>query len=156
MWSWAMGMEEYPQASPSYTYQVQGICCQPYFLTRNSDTKTEPDYISVIGDIPPPVAMFEATPLSGSAPLTVQFTDLSIGPPTSYAWDFGDGATSAEENPCHTYTAGGVFTVKLTVKNSGGSHTMTRENYISVGGSHIVANFTGTPHQELPAYCPVH
>ncbi len=148
MWSWAFGdggtsME----TSPSYTYQEAGVYTVSLTAsnTEGSDTKTEPDYISVIGDIPPPVAMFEATPLSGSAPLTVQFTDLSIGPPTSYAWDFGDGATSAEENPCHTYTAGGVFTVKLTVKNSGGSHTMTRENYISVGGSGIVADFTGTP-----------
>ena len=135
------------EASPSYTYQEAGVYTVSLTAsnTEGSDTKTEPDYISVIGDIPPPVAMFEAEPLSGIAPLTVQFTDLSIGPPTSYAWNFGDGATSAEANPCHTYTAGGVFTVKLTVKNSGGSHTMTRENYISVGGSHIVANFTGTP-----------
>jgi len=148
MWSWAFGDGGIStEASPSYTYQEAGVYTVSLTAsnTEGSDTKTEPDYISVIGDIPPPVAMFEAEPLSGIAPLTVQFTDLSIGPPTSYAWNFGDGATSAEANPCHTYTAGGVFTVKLTVKNSGGSHTMTRENYISVGGSHIVANFTGTP-----------
>ncbi len=43
------------------------------------------------------------------------------------------------------YSAGGTYTVKLMVKNSGGSHTMTRENYISVGGSGIVADFSGTP-----------
>ena len=148
MWSWAFGDGGISmEASPLYTYQEAGVYTVSLTVsnTEGSDTKTEPDYISVIGDIPPPVAMFEAEPLSGTAPLTVQFTDLSIGPPTSYAWDFGDGATSAEANPCHTYTAGGVFTVKLTVKNSGGSHTMTRENYISVGGSGIVANFTGTP-----------
>ncbi|MBP7034636.1 MAG: PKD domain-containing protein, partial [Methanospirillum sp.] len=126
-------------ASPSYTYQEAGVYTVSLTAsnTAGSDTKTEKDYISVTGDIPPPVAMFEATPLSGSAPLTVQFTDLSIGPPTSYAWDFGDGGTSTEANPSHVYSAGGTYTVKLTVKNSGGSHTMTRENYISVGGSGI-------------------
>ena len=148
MWAWDFGDGGTSMvASPSYTYQEAGVYTVSLTAsnTAGSDTKTEKDYISVTGDIPPPVAMFEATPLSGSAPLTVQFTDLSIGPPTSYAWDFGDGGTSTEANPSHVYSAGGTYTVKLTVKNSGGSHTMTRENYISVGGSGIVADFSGTP-----------
>lgn len=148
MWAWDFGDGGTSMvASPSYTYQEAGVYTVSLTAsnTAGSDTKTEKDYISVTGDIPPPVAMFEATPLSGSAPLTVQFTDLSIGPPTSYAWDFGDGGTSTEANPSHVYSAGGTYTVKLTVKNSGGSHTMTRENYISVGGSGIIADFSGTP-----------
>ena len=148
MWSWDFGDGGISMvASPSYTYQEAGVYTVSLTAsnTAGSDTKTETDFISVTGDIPPPVAMFEATPLSGSAPLTVQFTDLSIGPPTSYAWDFGDGGTSTEANPGHVYTSGGTYTVRLTVKNTGGSHTMTRENYITVGGSGIVADFTASP-----------
>ena len=53
--------------------------------------------------IPPPVADFTASPTSGPAPLTVQFTNLSKGEITSYYWDFGDGATSTERDPVHTY-----------------------------------------------------
>ncbi|NIQ09984.1 MAG: PKD domain-containing protein, partial [Gammaproteobacteria bacterium] len=44
----------------------------------------------------PPTADFAASPTSGTAPLTVNFTDLSSGSPTSWSWDFGDGGTSAE------------------------------------------------------------
>jgi len=148
MWAWDFGDGGTSMvASPSYTYKEAGVYTVSLTAsnTAGSDTKTEKDYISVTGDIPPPVAMFEATPLSGSAPLTVQFSDLSIGPPTSYAWDFGDGGNSTEANPSHVYTAGGTYTVKLTVKNSGGSHTMTRENYITVAGTGIVADFSASP-----------
>jgi PKD repeat protein len=47
----------------------------------------------------------------------VQFTNTSHGgmPPYTYAWDFGDGGTSTDENPTHTYAAPGNYTVKLTV-----------------------------------------
>ncbi|HPP77109.1 PKD domain-containing protein, partial [Methanospirillum sp.] len=148
MWAWDFGDGGTSMiASPSYTYKEAGVYTVSLTAsnTAGSDTKTEKDYISVTGDIPPPVAMFEGTPLSGSAPLTVQFTDLSIGPPTSYAWDFGDGGNSTEANPSHVYTTAGTYTVKLTVRNSGGSHTMTRENYITVGGSGIIADFSASP-----------
>ena len=149
MWAWDFGDGTSEMlANPAHTYQEAGVYSISLTASNNagSDTKTEPDYISVTGDIPPPVAMFEATPVSGSAPLQVKFSDISIGPPTSYLWDFGDGSTSTEAEPTHVYNAGGTYTVKLTVKNSGGSHTMTRENYISVsGGTGIVAEFVGTP-----------
>ncbi|NYT07308.1 MAG: PKD domain-containing protein, partial [Methanomicrobiales archaeon] len=65
----------------------------------------------------PPVAGFSADPDSGYAPLDVQFTDLSSGEPDSWFWEFGDGATSTEQNPAHTYTGVGNYTVNLTVEN---------------------------------------
>ena len=60
-----------------------------------------------------PTASFTATPTSGAFPLPVQFTDTSAGGPTSWAWDFGDGATSSLANPTHTYAAPGTYTVSL-------------------------------------------
>jgi PKD repeat protein len=57
--------------------------------------------------------------------LAVQFTDTSTGSPTSWAWDFGDGATAGVASPAHTYTAAGTYTVKLTATNAGGSSTAT-------------------------------
>ncbi|AKB32998.1 cell surface protein [Methanosarcina siciliae HI350] len=62
-----------------------------------------------------PVAAFTASPTSGDAPLTVNFTDESTGSPTSWSWDFGDGDTSTEQSPSHTYSKAGNYTVNLTV-----------------------------------------
>jgi len=63
-------------------------------------------------------ANFTANITSGNAPLNVKFTDTSTGTPTNWTWDFGDGKTSTEQNPTHTYKAEGNYTVKLTVSNS--------------------------------------
>ncbi len=82
-----------------------------------------------------PVADFSADPLEGPAPLMVAFTDLSTGSPTSWLWDFGDGATSTEQNPTHEFTEDGTFDVTLVATNSGGSGSLTREDYITVGGA---------------------
>jgi len=51
--------------------------------------------------------------------------------PTSWLWDFGDGSTSTEQNPVHTYESEGAFTVKLTATNSAGSDTETKTDYIT-------------------------
>lgn len=79
-----------------------------------------------------PNPMFEAdttTPPDGR----VTFTDLSNpngAAITAWEWDFGDGGTSSERNPTHTYTDYGEFTVSLTVTNANGSETITRAKYI--------------------------
>jgi subtilisin family serine protease len=79
-----------------------------------------------------PVAAFTGTPTSGTAPLTVNFTDQSTGSPTSWSWDFGDLGTSTAQNPAHTYTNPGTYTVSLTATNSVGSDNETKTNYITV------------------------
>lgn len=60
-------------------------------------------------------ASFTADVTSGEAPLTVTFTDTSTGSPTNWFWDFGNGFTSANQNPVHIYTEDGTFTVSLKV-----------------------------------------
>jgi len=75
-----------------------------------------------------PIAAFSADPTSGcGAPLAVQFTDLSQASPpiTAWAWDLGDGATSTNPNPQHTYTAPGDYVVTLVVTNTYGSDWVT-------------------------------
>jgi PKD repeat protein len=82
---------------------------------------------------PTPTAAFSASPTSGTAPLAVQFTDASTGDGiTSRAWDFGDGGTSTEKDPSHTYTTAGTYTVSLTVTNAGGSDSETKAGFITV------------------------
>jgi len=85
----------------------------------------------------PPAADFSGNPTSGQVPLTVYFTDLSTGSPTSWSWTFGDGGTSTAQNPSHQYTADGSYTVSLTATNANGSDNETKSNYVTVasGGS---------------------
>lgn len=79
------------------------------------------------------VANFTANITSGQAPLAVAFTDTSTGGPVSWSWNFGDGSTSTAQNPVHTYTAAGNYTVTLNVTNAHGyTASLTKENYIHV------------------------
>jgi formylglycine-generating enzyme required for sulfatase activity len=97
------------------------------------------------GQTSTPIAAFSMDQQIAEAPITVEFTDLSVPPPssklfgnngnstpptlTSWAWDFGDGATSTEQNPTHTYGDPGVYTASLTVTASDGTtSTFTRRN----------------------------
>ncbi|MEI9810194.1 MAG: PKD domain-containing protein [Bacteroidota bacterium] len=79
-----------------------------------------------------PVANFTASPLAGCSPLIVNFQDLSAGSPTSWNWDFGNGNTSTIQNPIATYFVPGSYTITLTVTNTNGSNTLTRNQYITV------------------------
>jgi gliding motility-associated-like protein len=78
-----------------------------------------------------PVADFSADVVSGCSPISVSFKDLSTNNPTSWSWDFGNG-TSSIKNPTVTYITPGVYNVKLTVTNSSGSATATKDSYITV------------------------
>ena len=88
-----------------------------------------------------PVTNFSATPTSGTAPLTVSFTDLSSPPPSSWAWTFGDGGTSTLQNPTHTYTTAGTYTVSLTPSSPYLTEIQTNLITVSPGGT----NYTLQP-----------
>jgi glucose/arabinose dehydrogenase len=92
-----------------------------------------------------PIARIQANPSSGPAPLTVNFTGNTSsdpdGDPLTYTWDFGDGSTSSDANPSHTYAAG-TYTAQLTVSDGqGGSASTTRE--ISSGNTAPQITFGG-------------
>ncbi len=100
--------------------------------------------ISVTGGTEPPTAAFVGSPTSGVVPLTVNFTDQSIGA-TSWSWNFGDTGTSTQRHPSHIYNSAGTYTVSLTVTNSYGSDNEIRTNYITVTTPQPpVANFSAS------------
>ena len=90
-----------------------------------------------------PTAAFSANPTTGEAPLSVNFSDLSQGIPTSWLWNFGDGTTSTSQNPSHSY-AQGTYDVSLTVTNSEGSDTLTQTALITVTEPTPTASFLPT------------
>ena len=108
-----------------------------------SDMMTQDGYITVT--VPPPYARFTGSPISGTIPLTVSFTDNSNNTPTSWLWDFGDGSTSDKKDPVHTYTTQGAHSVTLTSANAGGSSTVTRNSYIVANMITPTASFTAKP-----------
>ena len=137
--------------NPLHTYTTPGnysVALQAY-NTGGYNSMRKTGYIKVSSGIVAPVANFVGTPTSGTAPLTVTFTDLSTNMPTTWIWDFGDGSlvNATVQNPVHTYTSNDNYTVSLTATNTAGSNTKTSANYITVssGGGVPIANFVGTP-----------
>ncbi len=88
------------------------------------------DELSLTASRTAPNVNFSVNNPLGFAPLSVQFTDLSLFG-TSWVWDFGDGsAGSTEQNPAHIYENVGTYTVTLTVSNEVGQNVMTKTDYI--------------------------
>jgi PKD repeat protein len=105
----------------------------------------------------PCTAAFSGTPLSGSTPLTVQFTDVSTteaGVIDTWLWDFGDASPlSTLEDPAHTYITSGTYTVKLYIENSVGSNDWENKTaYITAGN--VTPTPTPTPTSPTPTVTP--
>ena len=94
----------------------------------------------------PPVASFSANPLSGGAPLAVNFTSTSTNA-TTHDWDFnGDGVLDASGVLVqYTYTEAGTYTVSLTATGPAGIDVLTRTDYVTVNATPPAALFTGDP-----------
>ena len=136
-WQWDFnndGTIDSNAQNPTHIYSGVGVYTVSLTVGNSlgSDTRVRTTYISVSN--PPPGANFTATPTSGTAPLAVTFTDTSTGSPTAWAWDFDNNGTtnSTLQNPTHTYSTAGVYTVKLTATIGGAPFILTRTNYINV------------------------
>ena len=98
------------------------------------------------------VADFSADLTSGVAPLNVTFTDYSAGAITNWAWDFGDGTSSAEKSPVHTFRWDGDFRVTLRVTDDAGQFAGRSLSVQVVGNYQIVpAAYDWVPTNELSA-----
>ncbi|MBK8129370.1 MAG: PKD domain-containing protein [bacterium] len=97
---------------------------------------TLPSAITVYESV---TAEFSGNPTSGTAPLTVNFTNLSTGNYDTCSWVFGDGITKKEcGNPSHTYNTPGIYTVSLTMSGFGSSDVEVKEEYISISENYMV------------------
>jgi PKD repeat protein len=146
-WAWDFGDGgSSTEQHPSHPYLASGSYTVSLTVSNDlgSHSLTKFSYI-LVEEPTVPTAHFSASPLEGTAPLTVTFSDHSGGYPTSWSWDFGDGDTTPVQNPVHTYHQTGSFTVSLTVSNAQGTDTLTRSNYITVTQAPPVANFWASP-----------
>ena len=92
-----------------------------------------------------PHAEFSYTPASGDSPLMVTFTDESVNGPEFQFWDFGDGTISTEQQPGHTYTDAGIYTITLTVTNPAGSDSMSEAVEVEPEQFAPIPSFTASP-----------
>lgn len=122
-------------ANPSTTYTAPGVYTVSLTVsgTGGSNTKTSSNLITVN---PQPSVSFSAADTAGCPCKTVNFNSNVVGNssgPVTYQWSFGDGATSSQPNPSHTYCNPGIFDVTLVATNSVGcSKTVLRQGYINI------------------------
>jgi len=124
--------------SKTYTPTTSGT--YSVMVTLNTCASPMSAAVDYLHDTDKLAAGFNASTTKGTAPLTINFTDATSGNPTSWTWDFGDTQTSTQQNPAHTYTTPGNYTVKLTASNAITNDTKTKESFIVVEKSSSVTN----------------
>jgi PKD repeat protein len=112
--------------NPSNPYDPDGSCPSATVLATTEDYSV---LIMSAAAVPTAGFAFDGAPACTG---TVQFRDTSYAVPTQWHWTFGDGTTSTQQHPRHTYAQPGTFTVSLRVTNRYGSHTVTRPAYVTV------------------------
>jgi len=131
-WRWDFGDgDSSVTKDPQHTYVASDSFIVTLIATGCAvDTAVETILVVISDEMPQPD--FSADTTSGPAPLTVNFTDLSLGSPLAWSWDFGDGSISSEQSPSHTYnTPDSSFTVRLIVTNGCGADTLERVDFIT-------------------------
>ncbi|HTY15447.1 MAG TPA: PEGA domain-containing protein, partial [Methanoregulaceae archaeon] len=149
-WAWDFNNDGHIDSTaqdPMYTYHLPGTYSVNLTVTGpgGSNSKVSSEFISVSPS--QPIADFNANPTSGAAPLTVQFTDESVGEVTGWAWDFNNDGhiDSTAQNPTYTYLSQGTYSVNLTVTGPGGSDSKVKDEFISVSPAHPIADFNANP-----------
>jgi len=120
-YSWVFGDSGTSTAqSPSHTYTGAGSYTAVLTVTDSHSCQGSKSVVITV--YPLPTATATAAPSAGCAPLSVSFTGGASGgtSPYTYSWVFGDGGTSPNQNPSHTYSAAGNYTAFLTVTDSHG------------------------------------
>ena len=120
---------------PEHTYEEVGNYTVTLVVTNSegTDTITKESYIEVISPVIP-VADFSVESIAGFVPFEVTFNNNTTPDNivNEYEWDFGDGGTSTDESPTHSYDETGLYTVTLVATNSSGTDEIVKENYIIV------------------------
>jgi PKD repeat protein len=143
-WDFGDGSLHSTAQNPTHIYLTPGtytVTLIAHSMTEY-DTLIKPDYITISASV---LADFYGIPTSVAGGVPVQFTDTSFGTPTTWDWNFGDATPhSFIENPAHSYTNAGIYTVSLIVSDGYSTSTETKPDYITVAPP-LIADFISTP-----------
>ncbi len=134
-WAWSFGDGTTSNLqNPSHTYASSGS--YNVYLLISSALCSDSISISVtVGNVTPSCAAnFNSYPDSANANM-IYFYDASTGTPTSWTWNFGDGTTSSLQNPVHTYSTQGNYTVSLSISSANCSDSYTQSITVGNGGN---------------------
>lgn len=153
-WDFGDGSNPVNYTRNGTTGQIEGVVFHPYLtpgpytvrMNASSPYVNGGQNVTVERLVTPPVATADFyandyvdinSPREGFAPFVVQFHDISTNAAAgSHRWDFGDGTTSSDVNPIHTYSEPGRYTVTLTVRSvdcwESTANAKVRERYIEV------------------------
>jgi PKD repeat protein len=135
--------------TPTHVYNqgTYNVALLVTFASGGSASTSKPGYITVSGSGPTPtqtgtpiptptpeplIANFTASPVSGTPPLSVQFTDLSVGTPNKWKWNFGDGTMATTKDPIHVYGGIGRYTITLEVENHESVDIVRKTEFVRV------------------------
>ncbi len=131
-WSYGDGASGDGQSS-AHTYEAPGtytVVLTATFSDGSSANLTRSDLIAVTDPRPAPVAAFAVTGATFIAGRPVAFVNTSTGDPKHFTWEFGDGTSSTEPEPTHTYAAAGTFLVILTARTAAASSTASHAIFV--------------------------
>lgn len=140
-WSFGDGVTSSLVDPTDHTYTDPGTYDINLVVSNGNCSDTATQQITIYA--PDPIPTFEGSG-QGCSPLTIDFVNTTPDG-VAFLWNFGDGGTSTLENPSHTYTLPGVYTVSLSVTGVGGSiNTTVHIDSVEVYPS-TLANFTWQP-----------
>ncbi len=146
-WTWDFdnnGTVDSTAKNPSFTFSGSGDFTVKHTASNaggNSLPVTQSVHVNPPAPPASPVANFSST-AAASPPFTVNFTDTSTGPPTSWAWDFDNNGTvdSTGANPSHTFAGAASYPVTLTVSNGSGTDSITKSVVVSATAATTTLN----------------
>jgi len=145
-WSWTFGDGTASTAqNPSHAYANAGTYTVGLTATNAGGSTSASHTVTVTQAASAPVAAFSFYPEAPTTADTLVFTDASTNTPSSWAWTFGDGTTSALQNPSHIYASMGRYTVTLTAANAAGSNSASLDVVVIQAPLAPVAAFSSFP-----------
>jgi PKD repeat protein len=133
-WDFGDGSGVSTEMNPIHTYEMPGSFTVTLTVRDAASQSASDDHLRIYA-ASSFIATASATPSSGPAPLDVQFSVTLAGgtPPYLYQWDFGDGTTSTDSAPAHTFSMGGSYAVVLVVRDAIGQAAVDNRLLIAVG-----------------------
>lgn len=126
-WKWDFGDGQYGDSqNPTHTFARPGVYTVTQYIATSTGCTSQSSQIIKVGGgiVPGPSCQAMFTFVQKPDRLkTIEFKNLSFGNISSVLWEFGDGYTSTEKNPTHTYSSNGLFFVKLTIRSTNCQNT---------------------------------